>query len=330
VTAAIAERYREFAAEEARGRSPLYEEFAEGIAGDRDILALLATLPAEKQQPNLILAAVRYVAGPAADFAEFRRTVLDRRDEVLAVMRQRRTQTNEPARTAALYPLLADLPQPLALLEVGASAGLCLLPDRYRYEYNDRPNDHSGSAASDAAQRPGVVAGDLDSPVVLRSRVEGPEKRPGPITVKWRAGIDLNPLDVTDPDDVRWLDALIWPGDHDRRERLRNALTVARSDPPRVVRGDLNERFDEVVAQAPTDAMLVVCHTAVLWYLSEAERADFRDKVKALDCHWLAQEAPGVHPGLSADRSLRSYLVTLDEQPMAYSAPHGGWLRWLT
>jgi hypothetical protein len=312
VTAAIAERYREFAAQEAHGRAPLYEQFAEGIAGDADILALLATLPEEKQQPNLILAAARYVAGPAADFAGFRRTVLDRRDEVLAVMRQRRTQTNEPARTAALYPLLADLPQPLALLEVGASAGLCLLPDRYRYEYNERP------------------AGVLDSPVVLRSRVEGPERRPGPITVTWRAGIDLNPLDVTDPDDVRWLDALVWPGDHDRRERLHHALTVARRDPPRVVRGDLNERFDEVVAQAPTDATLVVCHTAVLWYLSEAERARFRAKLKTIDCHWIAQEAPGVHPGLSADRSLRSYLVTLDEQPVAYSAPHGGWLRWLT
>ena len=61
-----------------------------------------------------------------------------------------------------------------------------------------------------------------------------------------------------------------------------------------------------------------------------ADRATFRAKLKTIDCHWLAQEAPGVHPGLSADRSLRSYLVTLDEQPMAYSAPHGGWLRWLT
>jgi hypothetical protein len=312
VTAAIAQRYREFAAQEARGRSPLYEQFADGIADDADLLNILATLPEEKQQPNLILAAARYVAGPAADFAGFRRTVLDRRDEILSTIRTRRTQTNEPARTAALYPLLADLPQPLALLEVGASAGLCLLPDRYRFEYDDHP------------------AGDLDSPVVLRSRVEGPARRPGPISITWRAGIDLNPLDVTDPDDVRWLDALVWPGDHDRRERLHHALAVARRDPPRVVRGDLNERFDEVVAQAPAGATLVVCHTAVLWYLSEADRAAFRAKLKAVDCRWIAQEAPGVHPGLSADRSLRSYLVTLDEQPMAYSAPHGGWLRWLT
>jgi hypothetical protein len=312
VTAAIAERYREFATVEAHRVSPLYAQFAEGIAGDRDLLALLATLPEEKQQPNLLLAAARYHAGLAADFDGFRRSVLDRRDEVLATVRARRTQTNEPGRCAALYPLLATLPQPLALLEVGASAGLCLLPDRYRYEYDGRP------------------AGAPDSPVVLRSRVEGPEKRPGPISVAWRAGIDLNPLDVTDPDDVRWLEALVWPGDHDRRERLRAALDIARRDPPRIVRGDLNERFDEVVAAAPGGATLVVCHTAVLWYLSEPDRAAFLARVRALGCHWLAQEAPGIIPGLSGDRSLQMYLVTLDGRPAAFSAPHGGWIRWLS
>ena len=68
----------------------------------------------------------------------------ERRDEVEALMLARRTQTNEAARCALLLPLLAALPQPLALLEVGASAGLCLLPDRYGYDYaghrlGDRP-----------------------------------------------------------------------------------------------------------------------------------------------------------------------------------------------
>ena len=311
MTAAIAERYREFAAE-TRGASPLYEEFATRVAEDPDLLALLATLPEEKQQPNLLLAAARFVAGLAGDYAGFRRSVLGRRDEVLATMRARRTQTNEPGRCAALYPLLASLPQPLALLEVGASAGLCLLPDRYRYEYGGHP------------------AGAPDSPLVLRTRVEGPQKRPGPVTVAWRAGIDLNPLDVTDPDDVRWLETLVWPGEHDRRERLHAAVAIARREPPRIVRGDLNERFDEVVAEAPRDATLVVFHTAVLWYLTEPDRAAFIARVRAVDGHWLAQEAPGVLPGLPADRTLQAYLVTLDERPVAYSAPHGGWLRWLS
>jgi hypothetical protein len=69
-------------------------------------------------------------------WAEFRGWFLERRDEILVVLLARRTQTNEPARCATLLPLLATLPQPLALLEVGASAGLCLLADRYAYDFD--------------------------------------------------------------------------------------------------------------------------------------------------------------------------------------------------
>jgi hypothetical protein len=310
----IATRYREFAAHEARGLSPLYEELSAGVADDPELLRFLAVLPERSQQPNLLLAATRYVAGLAPDYAGFRRAVLTHRHDVATTMLTRRTQTNEPARCAALYPVLAGLPQPLALLEVGASAGLCLLPDRYRYAYDDRP------------------AGPPDSPVLLRSRVEGRYPHPtGPVEVVWRAGIDLNPLDVTDPDDVRWLETLIWPDEPDRLDRLHAALRVACADPPRIVRGDLNERLAEVAGQAPTGATLVVFHTAVLWYLGAADRARFVDQVRALPGYWLSQEAPGLILGVAAGSAPRavSYLVTLDERPLAYSLPHGGHLWWL-
>src|SRR5439155_4790807 len=129
---------------------------------------------------------------------------------------------------------------------------LCLLPDRYRYEYG------------------GVAAGCLDSPLTLRSQVEGAlPAGPRPLRVAWRAGIDLNPLDVTDPEDVRWLETLVWPEQRDRLRRLRSAVEIARQDPPRLVRGHLNARLAQVAAQAPPDATLVVFHTAVLWYLSD-------------------------------------------------------------
>ena len=306
----IAQRYRDFAAHETRGLSPLYEELSGGVAEDPDLLRLLATLPEDKQQPNLLLAATRYVAGLAEDYRDFRTRVLDGWDEIAAVMRVRRTQTNEPARCAALYPLLATLPQPVALLEVGASAGLCLLPDRYRYGYG---------------------AGDPDSPVVLAPRVEGRLPRPGRVDVAWRAGIDLNPLDVTDPDDVRWLEMLVWPGEGDRLDRLRAAVAIARHDPPRLYRGDLNERLAEVAEQAPGEATLVVFHTAVLGYLDELGRIAFVEQVCRLPGHWIAQEGAGLVPGIAAtplDGQPAAYVVSIDKCPMAWSAPHGGWLRW--
>ena len=314
-----AEEYRHFALMEARGRSPLYEQLALGVAGDRELIGLLSGLPPAKRQPNLLFAAARHVGGTPADFPQFRQTVLGNRDAVVATMLARRTQTNEPARCAALYPLLASLPQPLALVEVGASAGLCLLPDRYGYDFQGRP------------------AGSVDSPVRLRCRVEGesPLAESGAVSVAWRAGIDLNPLDVTDPDDVRWLQTLVWPEQHDRLARLNAAVAVAQTQPPRIVPGDLNARLAEVAAQAPSYATLVVFHTAVIYYLTDADRAAFVTQVGLLDGHWISQEVVDVLPGVAGrlrqqpPADTLTYVVALDENPVAFSAIHGGWIQWL-
>jgi hypothetical protein len=314
-----AEQYRSFASMEAHGRSPLYEELAYGVAGDRDLIEMLSQLPPAKRQPNLLFAAARHVAGTPAGYPQFRQFVLDNRQAIVATMLARRTQTNEPARCAAVYPLLASLPQPLALLEVGASAGLCLMPDRYCYDYD------------------GSIAGAVDSPLRLHCHVEGDPHRaePGAVTVVWRAGIDLNPLDVTDPDDVRWLRTLVWPEQHDRLHRLNTAIAVAQADPPRIVPGDLNVRLGEVAALAPAYATLVVVHTAVLYYVSAAERATFVDQVEQLDCHVISQEGVGVLPSIDACLRQRppehttTYVLALDRHPVGFSALHGGWLRWL-
>ena len=130
-----AHRYRASAEEAARGASPRYEEFALGVAEDRDVLAFLSTLPELKRQPNLLFAAVKYLAGVPPDYGAFHDFVIGHMDELRQLMRTRSTQTNEPGRCAVLLPLLASLRQPIALLEVGAAAGLCLLCDRYGYDH---------------------------------------------------------------------------------------------------------------------------------------------------------------------------------------------------
>src|SRR6478672_13745004 len=122
-----------------RGISPTYERLCLGVAGDREVLHLLDTLPPPKRQPNLLLGAVRFLDGPVSSYPEFRAFVTSEWDALSATMLARRTQTNEALRCTAYLPVLSTLPQPLALLEVGASAGLCLYPDRYAYRYDDRP-----------------------------------------------------------------------------------------------------------------------------------------------------------------------------------------------
>jgi hypothetical protein len=314
-----ADSYHRFARAEARGGSPCYERWALGVASDPEVLALLDALPAAKRQPNLLFAAARYTGIPAGPYPRFRAALLAGWAGIREVMLAKRTQTNEPGRCAVLLPLLAVLPQPLALLEVGASAGLCLYPDRYSYRYGD------GSRV-DPATGP--------SPVVLECAVSGPVPIPAaPPTVVWRAGIDLNPLDVNAHDDVRWLETLVWPEHDHRRTRLAAAIEIARTDPPHIVTGDLNERLTELADSAPSDATLVIFHSAVLPYLPAEDRAAFTTAVLGMDARWIANENPGVLPGAAPpspepDRAL--FLVTIDGEPVAYSAGHGQSLHWLT
>jgi hypothetical protein len=178
----LAAGYREFAAREGR-RSPLYAELAAGVAADAEVLGWLSGLPQGKRQPNLVFAAARLVAGTPSDWPELRGVLATRRAEVEREVLARRTQTNEPARCALLLPALAALPQPLALLEVGASAGLCLLPDRYAYAYGGRRIEPSVPVTPD--------------PPLFRCRAgEGVPLPQRNVDVAWRAGLELHPLDL--------------------------------------------------------------------------------------------------------------------------------------
>ena len=110
--AEISAWYVRFADAEARGRSSLYEELARAVAGDREALGFLSTLPDMKRQPNLLFAAVRHLFGTPTGWAEFRHALLAHPDAVRSLMLERSTQTNEPGRCATLLPVLARLPQP--------------------------------------------------------------------------------------------------------------------------------------------------------------------------------------------------------------------------
>ena len=313
--------YLTFAEREAHNRSPLYEELARAVAGDPSTLAFLAELPPPKQQPNLLFAAVRYLYGTPTGWEHFRRLLSDHRNEVAALMMTHSTQTNEPARCATLLPLLAKLPQPLALLEVGAAAGLCLLPDRYAYDYDG----HHVPPTS-------VVAEDTPT-FSCRTNRATPAPIDG-IKVVWRAGLDLNPIDVNDHAQIAWLETLVWPGEGNRLDLLRSALKIARQDPPEVFQGDLRTDVPALVAQAPKNTTLVVFHTSVLCYVtSSEERAAFVQTMRDLRVVWISNESPGLFPQITENLSEpwppSHLLLSLDEQPIAWTDSHGTHLSWI-
>ena len=220
------------------------------------------------------------------------------------------------------YPAFASLGTgPLALLEVGASAGLCLYPDRYSYRWTF-PD--------------GGVARDRRGRSLLECATTG-EPPPSVLPpVVWRAGIDLSPVDVTDDDAVRWLETMVWPEQEERRERLRRAVEIARADPPYLVRGDLLDTLPALVEQAPPDATLVVFHSAVIAYLEHADRARFAAMMTGLvadgRCHWVSNEGPRVLPDLvpaGVDVPFGRFVLAVDGRPVALTHGHGAELDWL-
>jgi hypothetical protein len=312
--------YRWFAEHEAPGRSALFEEWALGVADDAEVLEHLAELPRPKRQPNLLFACSRLVGCSLAPYPEWREWLFANWPAVSAEMRVRGTQTNEPRRCAVLLPVLAQVEGPIALLEVGASAGLCLYPDRYSYSYDGRRLDPV----------------DGPSAVLLECATTGNPPIPTTLPeIVWRAGIDLNPLDLANASDVNWLETLIWPEQHERLARIRAAIEIVRADPPRIIRGDAIDDLPALVEEAPRHATLVIVSSAAIVYLMPEPRARFIDYVRSLEATWISNEGGGIVPVAAAalgDRVspvLGQMLLSLNEVPKAFTGPHGDRLDWL-
>lgn len=314
----VIEEYRDFATY-AAGDSPCFEAWALGVVEDPEVLAWLGTLPSIKRQPNLVFAAARWHGAPTpGSYDDLRRVLLDREGDVRATVMSRATQTNEVGRLATLVPVMSIVDGPLALIEVGASAGLCLFPDRYDYAWPPL----GALRGSGGTVLTATAAGAMPIPVAH------PE-------VAWRGGVDLHPLDVSDPDAMAWLEVLVWPEQHERRRRLRTAVEVARQDPPVLRTGDLFDHVDGLLEEAAPHGTPVVLHSAVIAYLEDADRRRFHDLmtglVEARRCRWISNEGPRVLPGVAGSLTVPPgrFVTALDGVPVAVSHGHGHALDWL-
>ncbi|MHC9043998.1 DUF2332 family protein [Microbacterium saperdae] len=321
MTDAVQLRYSRFATEEAPGRSALYEEWAQGVAVDAEIRAVLARIPENRRQPPLVFAVTRLLGAPLEGYPVWREFVLLHADDIVAECLVRSLQTNEPLRLAALLPALSEVDGPIALLELGAAAGLCLYPDRYSYRF----------VGEDGQVRAALDPSSGESSVILTSQVTGPLPPVRMPDVVWRAGIDLAPLDVAVERDRRWLRGLVWPGEAGREERIEAAVTIAAAEPPQLVAGDALDQLDALAARAPRDATLVITSPGVLVHIPRAHRTAVVERVRELPARWITIDPPGLldiwTPAVDPE-TWPGFVVALDGQVRAAADPLGRWWEW--
>jgi len=321
--------------------SPLYSELGFGVARDPELLRLAAETRPNQPAPNMLFAAVQYlllggeqhelrehypILGGEAEpqgrmFPKFRDFCVAHRDAIVPLLKTRRTQTCVLRRCVCLLPAFArvvsEAPGPLAMLEIGPSAGLNLLWDRYRYDYSGelRWGDPKSEVLLDTQRRGDVPLPDL----------------PDPTNVAWRTGVDLHPVDVGDDDQVRWLRALIFPEHLERHAQLSAAIRIARARPPRIVEGDAAERLPALLSKAPADSTLVVFATHALY---QFPREALVQVLRSLQRHGEQRPLFFVSMEFTAVRHSELFLTRYaggarETTKLANCNPHGHWLEWL-
>jgi hypothetical protein len=284
----------------------------------REILA-----DARWDRPLQLLGGLHYLAlsegvDPWSDPAPI---LAERAEWLREFVEKRGVQTNEVQRSWLLLPCFLEIArrtgvQTLDLLELGTSAGLNLVWDRYGYRYQ-----HGSWGRDDASL---VLTGEERRPVPARRLQVA-------LHVRRRRGVDLSPLDVTRSDDALLLKSFVWADQTARLERLDRAVETLREDPPELEQGNVVERLPELLAERQPGALTVVFQTAVRGYLS---RQSWKQMLVALDeagrqfplaLVSVSQPAPGEHGFWGI--WLRLW-PDGEKRLLAHAGFHGQWLEW--
>ena len=259
---------------------------------------------------------------PGEAFPPFRAFCLEHREAVADLIASRRTQTQVVRRCTCLLPAFGlvhrEAGAPLALIDVGASAGLNLNFDRYAYRYL-RDGSEVLRWGREAAR------------VELEADLRGPGTLPAPpleIPVASRDGIDLSPIDLADPDELLWLRALIWPEHVERHAQLVDAAAELKQSPIGLHRGDASRDLSHLLERVPAEVALVVYSTIAMYQVPREGRRRLTEALEA-----RSRERPvwrvaleGVHP---PSLTLTRYRGGSGEtELLARASPHGWWIEW--
>ena len=336
--------YRFFAEEAANGGSPLYETLSRGIAGDPWLQSLAAHRHESQPPANMLFAAVHYLLlegrkhllqtyypslggvrkADEEAFPQFRRFCDLYEEDLKKLIAEGRTNTNEVGRCTFLAPafcgIAARTGKPLALIEIGPSAGLNLNFDQYAYRYLD---EHGHLLSENWYPGGLTLSCELKSDTV-------PALPPSPPEIASRIGLELSPVDLSSDHDRRWLKALVWPERRDRFAKLSQALEVADRHPPKVRGGDALDLLPEALADALAEAAICVYHSMVTYQFSREMKNRLEEILSG-----FARTRPlwrisveGSSGGNYPLRVTRYDPKGKTEETLASCNPHGLWLDW--
>lgn len=327
--------------------SPLYGALSHSIADDPDLLALAAYARPGQPGANMLLGAVHYLllkglsdplasyysdltaspAPPDGAFPTFRDFCLRHADALRAVIASRAVQTNEVRRCALLMPafayVAAQAGKPFILIEFGTSAGLNLLWDHYGYLYT-----------GDAIE---LTVGSAQSGITLRCALHGNLLPPVPQTlpqISARLGIDLNPIDLHDPDAVLWLRALIWPEHLERARLLDQSIAIAQTNPTQIIGGDALDVLPlvlESLPQAHPDSALCLFHSFVVYQFTSEMREQLETLLKNVSLRQPLYRISLEYDSPTSGAMLRLFTYsggTARDDLLAACADHGDTLTW--
>lgn len=334
----LARQFNRFATLDVLKEVPLYQEISRIVAADPSLLALAAHAAPGQPPPNLLFAAVRFQLNRTPEdplfqtyrnpsfhcdelTAQFREFCHRNADHLAILLAERKVQTNEVGRAALLLPAYLEVARRNAgrsfhLVEIGTSAGLNLIYDRYRIAFSGWH-----------------TFGPIHSPVLLRTELRGTGRPPSdtglPVPLS-RIGLDLNPLDCTRQDDRDWLEALIWPGQTVRAERLKAACDLAATTDLDLRAGDALELLPATLSGLPAGEPVVLSHSWVFSQFSQAEQQRLHAILSEAGAgRPLSRVGLEWAPDAESEITLTDYDLDRKSRRLATCHPHGRWLHWV-